>query len=145
MTTFDPTPFDPTPALAGFTTVLLLAEVANRMRNSQNSDAGRDLGRLCEEATARLDGGVLGYRRDPAGPTVLDADDLAVYHLGFSLAEAARRFLARVDVAKVLTLLDMQPGGCDVLDTLRAQTEAMTEARSTRIANARARHGEGPA
>ena len=136
---------DATPALAGFTTVQLLAEVAARMRDSQNSDAGRDLGTRCEEATVRLDGGVLGYRRDPAGPTVLDADDIAVYHLGFSLADAARRFLARVDVARVLTLLDMQPGGCDVLDTLRAQTEAMTIARATRVAKARARHGDGPA
>jgi hypothetical protein len=138
-----PSPIPSNDALAGFTTVQLLAEVANRM-DAQNSDKGRELGDLCKAATSNLDGGVLGYRRDPDGSVVLDANDLLVWNRAFQLAEAVRRFLGRVDVVKVLTLLDMQRGGCDVLDDLRALHEAMSEARTTRRENARAAAGQGP-
>lgn len=44
------------------TTRELLTELETRMRITQNSLAGRDLGRLCSEAVKNLDNGVLDYR-----------------------------------------------------------------------------------
>lgn len=50
-------------ALLGLaTTRELLEELSARMRISQNSTKGRELGRLCDEAIENLDRGVLNYR-----------------------------------------------------------------------------------
>lgn len=45
------------------TTEELLRELAWRMRETQNSLRGRELGSLCEEALVNLDRGVLEYLR----------------------------------------------------------------------------------
>jgi len=49
------------PLLGLASTRELLQEVATRMRITQNSNAGRDLGRECELAIDNLDSGVLDY------------------------------------------------------------------------------------
>lgn len=58
------TPLDrqATPMLGLASTEALLAEVAYRMRATQNSIKGRDLGDLCREAIDNLDGHILRYR-----------------------------------------------------------------------------------
>lgn len=50
------------PWLGLATTRELLLEVASRMRGTQNSIAGDDLGRMCEEAVKHMDDFVLNYR-----------------------------------------------------------------------------------
>lgn len=50
------------PLLGLATTQQLLEELAVRMEVTQNSLKGRELGRLCREALANLDRGVLSYR-----------------------------------------------------------------------------------
>lgn len=50
------------PNLGLASTSELLAEVSTRMRVTQNSLAGRELGRWCEDALEHLDAGVLAYR-----------------------------------------------------------------------------------
>lgn len=60
------------------TTRQLLEELEVRMRVTQNSNKGRDLGRLCEEALENLDRGVLDCRTvGPWGPLadLLGSDD----------------------------------------------------------------------
>lgn len=54
--------FTPGANLGLATTREILAELSARMRISQNSIKGRELGRLCDEAQACLDPGVLSYR-----------------------------------------------------------------------------------
>ena len=48
------------------TTRQLLEEIATRMRVTQNSEKGRELGKLCAEAILMLDPGVLNYRMSEA-------------------------------------------------------------------------------
>lgn len=130
----------------------LLEAVAARMRHTQNSTNGRDLGVLCVEALANLAPGVLDYRpvpdppdplgEVPEGGVVLDADDAAVYAVAFRLAAAVERFVGHGRVPEMLDLLRGTGAEESVIDDLRQQNREMTEARVRRVERARARAAE---
>jgi len=62
------------PRLGIATTREMLTELACRMDITQNSTAGRDLGRLCTEAVENLDSGVLEYATWRPEPTPESGD-----------------------------------------------------------------------
>lgn len=108
------------------TTEELLNELACRMDRRQNSDKGRELGRLCLDALDNLDGSVLLDRG-----VVVDEPDHGPSGMDDGLLATAAEWAELRAVARII--LDMVEAGCDPDATVQACLAVLTNPRPRNI------------